>query len=73
MIWNTKTTLSISGGGGDFAPEVFLNNSKTPQDNEMTFCHFFHTSAMSIALKCCHGSLLFPVCYIIFGMENEES
>ena len=25
---------------GDSTTEVFLNNSKTPQDNELTFCNF---------------------------------
>ena len=35
---NNVLILSIPGGGGDSAsPEVFLNYSKTPQDNEMTF------------------------------------
>ena len=52
----------------------FLNNSKTPQDNEMKFSHFyfiplrhiFHTLTLLIASRCYHGDLFFPVYHIIF-------
>ena len=63
------------GGGAEFASlRFFPNNSKTPLDNEMTFCHFnftpliriSHTLTMLIVLKCFHENLLFLVCHIIF-------
>ena len=62
---------------GPSPPEVFLNNSKTPEDNEMTFCHFYFTHFAYIDNAHCSKMLPWQpfVCVLhrFFGWKNEKN
>ena len=72
LVW--CRIISKESRMADSTPRVFLNNSKTPQDKEMTFCDFnytrlrqiSHTLTMLTVLRCCYDNLSFPVCHIIY-------
>ena len=75
------SSLTLSGpGGGGIRPKVFLHNSKTPGDIEKKLSEFNFTPLMdilrilsiTIAVKCCHSNLLFPVCHVIFWAEKTK-
>ena len=72
-------------GGAESVPLLgfFPNNSKTPQNNEMKFCHFkftplghvLHTLTIPIVLRCCHGKAPFvlSVSHHFLGWKNEKT
>ena len=65
----------------DFPWELSSITPKTPQDNKINFYLFIFTLLrvilqiliMPIALRCCYGNFLFPMCHIILGWKNEET
>ena len=62
-------------------PKVFINNSKMPGDIEKKLSDFNFTPLMdilrllsiTIAVRCCHSNLLFPMCHDIFGVEKQRN
>ena len=59
-----RFVLTLSMGGGQIPPpppRTFLNDTKTPKDNEMRFFHFnFDNNTLTITkLSCCHDNLFF--------------
>ena len=70
-----------TGGGGILrALRFFLHNYKTPGDIEKKLSDFNFTPLMdilrilliTIAVRCCHSNLLFPVCNVIFWVEKTK-
>ena len=71
----------MPGGGRRNSPlRFFLHNSKTPWDigkkiSDLNFTPLtviLHILSITIVIRCCHSNLLFSVCHIIFGVENNK-